>query len=108
MNFLEVFEGWKNDILPPERLKELIETISTERLTICTSCEAYDTTGSGCAMPGLPTPCCNKNIKIGNHQGCGCPLQKKTKCLSCACPASKWLTISTAEQEEFINNKLNK
>lgn len=107
MKFLEIFEGWKNDLLPSEKLRELIISTSEERLAICEKCIAYDTIGTGCAIP-LTGPCCNKHAKIDGYQGCGCPLTKKTKCLSCTCPANKWLAISTIEQEEFINNKLNK
>ena len=106
MNFLEVFEGWRNDILPPERLKDLIIQVSKERLAICKECIAYDETGEGCSIPGT-SPCCNKHVKIEDVFGCGCPLQKKTKCLSCECPAKKWVAISTQEQEELINKRLN-
>ncbi len=106
MNFLEIFEGWKNDILPSERIKELIKQVSEERMAICKTCIAYDETGQGCSIP-LSQPCCNKHVKVNNISGCGCPLQKKTKCLSCKCPASKWIALSTEEQDELINNKLN-
>ncbi len=106
MNFLEVFEGWKNDILPSERLKDLIKQTSEERLAICVSCIAYDETGQGCSIPGT-SPCCNKHVKVEGVLGCGCPLKKKTKCLSCSCPADKWKALSTPEQETLINNKLN-
>jgi len=107
MNFKEIYEGWKNDILPSEKLRELIQHTSEERLDICKGCIAYDEKGEGCALP-LTAPCCNKHVKIDGAQGCGCPLQKKTKCLSCECPAKKWMAVTTLEQEEFINNKLNK
>ncbi len=105
MNFLEVFEGWRNDLIPPEHLKELITSTSEGRLAICRECIAYDISGKGCAIPGTG-PCCDKRAKIDGKDGCGCPLTKKTKCLSCSCPADKWNAISTPEQEELINNKL--
>jgi hypothetical protein len=107
MKWSEIFEGWKNDILPSEKLRELINQTSEDRLAICKTCIAYDEKGEGCALP-LTAPCCNKHVKIDGFQGCGCPLQKKTKCLSCSCPANKWLAVSTPQQEELLNNKLNK
>jgi hypothetical protein len=106
MNFSEIYEGWKNDLFPSEKLKDLIKQTSEERLAICKECIAYDETGEGCVLP-LTQPCCNKHVKIDGVSGCGCPLQKKTKCLSCECPAKKWLSIATQEQDVLINNKLN-
>ncbi len=102
MNLLNIYEGWRNDLFPPEKLKELINQVSEERLAICRSCIAYDETGTGCAVP-FTQPCCNKNVNVDGVQGCGCPLKKKSKCLSCACPANKWKAVITPEQEEEID-----
>lgn len=101
MNVLQIAEGWRNDIIPPKKLKELINSVSKQRLDICKKCEAYSLIGEGCAVIGT-APCCNNKIFINNIQGCGCPLKKKTKCLSCECPAKKWLAIET---NKSINEK---
>jgi hypothetical protein len=34
MKLSEVYEGWRNHILPPEKLEEVIRTVSTLRLEI--------------------------------------------------------------------------
>lgn len=95
----DIVEGWRNDLFPPERLKEVISKVSEERLAICKQCELYDEVGTGCAMP-FSQPCCNKNKSINGIDGCGCPLRKKTKCLSCECPVKKWLAVVTEEEQE--------
>ncbi len=107
INFFEVLEGWRNDLFPPDKLKEIINRVSEERLAICRDCEGYDDTGKGCSVPGT-NPCCNKNIVILNGiKGCGCPLNKKTKCLSCKCPVNKWKAVLTEEQEEKFKSKID-
>lgn len=96
----EIIEGWKNDLFPEERLKEIIQKVSDERLAICETCIAYDKEGSSGYIKGLG-PVCNKNVEIlPGINGCGCPLNKKRKCLKCQCPASKWLAVVTEEEEE--------
>lgn len=96
----EIVEGWRNDLFPPEKLKEIIIKVSGERMAICKSCIAYDITGIGCSVP-FTQPCCNNNITLENgEKGCGCPLRKKTKSLSSECPAKKWKAIITSEEQE--------
>jgi len=38
---------------------------------------------------------------------CGCPLDAKTKCLSCKCPKDKWLAVATEEEHEEIKSIIN-
>lgn len=102
----QIFEGWRNDLLPPDNLKELIKKVGEERLAICRNCKAFDEKGEGCAIPGSHPCCHNKIIVEGNIKGCGCPLKKKVKCLSCECPAKKWLAVTTFEKEQEISKKL--
>jgi hypothetical protein len=40
---------------------------------------------------------------IPGVEGCGCPLKKKLKCLSCSCPANKWQAVISEQQEQEIN-----
>ena len=35
INVGEIYEGWKNKLLPDADMKEQIELVSTERMTIC-------------------------------------------------------------------------
>ena len=80
MKLSEVYEGWRNDLIPPEHLKEVIKEVSSKRMKICKACIAYSPLGEGCTLPGT-APCCNNKIVVDGEQGCGCPLKKKTKCL---------------------------
>lgn len=104
----EIVEGWRNDSFPPDKLKDIIKQVSEERMAICVKCIAYDETGKGCSVP-LTAPCCNRRVILpleqGGIRGCGCPLNKKTKCLSCRCPANKWGPVLTEDEEtKFDNN----
>lgn len=94
----QIAEGWRNDIMPPKNLKKLINIISEQRLNICKDCEAYSVNGEGCAIPGT-SPCCNNKVYINDIQGCGCPLKKKTKCLTCECPLKKWMAVTPTKNE---------
>jgi len=104
----KILEGWRNDLIPPKELKEAILKISEERLSICRKCIGYDEKGEGCALP-FTNPCCNKNVFVGKNKlnedtkGCGCPLQKKTKCLSCSCPVDNWVAVTTEEENRLID-----
>lgn len=89
INLKQLFEGWRNHLLPPEKLKELIETTSDERLKICEQCENYSTKNGykHCAK-------------------CGCSFPAKTKCLSCKCPIDKWAAILSEVEEKEIKNQI--
>jgi hypothetical protein len=93
MKFSELYEGWRNNLLPPSRLKELIEVTASDRIDICLQCEKHSKN--------------SKSLRLDAHCiECGCTLSAKTKCLSCSCPLLKWNAIVTEKEEEFITQKL--
>lgn len=94
-NFKSIWEGWRNLIFPPEKLKEEIERVDNERLSICKACPK-NSGGKGANITILST-CLS----------CGCQLQAKTACLSCECPLGKWKAEVNQEQESRIKEKLN-
>jgi PHP family Zn ribbon phosphoesterase len=75
----QIVEGWRNKIIPPKELEDLINVTSKYRLEICGKCEHH-----------------SKNfdsLRIDAHcNDCGCTLSAKTACLSCKCPLTppKW------------------
>ena len=86
MKIKEIFEGWRNNILPPEKLKEQIAVVSAERLAICEGCEHHSKNHS--------------TVRPDAHcVSCGCTLSAKSKCLSCSCPIKKWEAVSTDKEE---------
>jgi len=90
MSLTQIYEGWKNKLLPEERLKEQIDQVSAERMSICNNCKFHSKH--------------HKTIRLDAHcVHCGCTLSAKTKCLSCACPTEKWKPVMTREQEEEID-----
>lgn len=70
----QIAEGWRNKIIPPDDLKEVIDTVSKHRINICQSCPYHSKNHD---RPLRPDAHCTK---------CGCTLSAKTKCLSCKCP----------------------
>lgn len=81
MSLGQIFEGWKNHLLPEERQKAFIEHVSNERLAICNNCEEHSSNKKDYKTLRLDAHCTN----------CGCTLAPKTKCLTCECPLKKWL-----------------
>lgn len=91
MNIFQIYEGWRNNLFPPEKLKEVIAETSSSRMEICNNCEYVSTK--------------HKSIRKDVHcTDCGCTLSAKTKCLSCDCPLKKWVALVTIEQEEEMVN----
>ena len=91
MSIFQIYEGWRNNLFPPEKLKEAIEQTSVSRMDICNNCEYISTK--------------HKTIRMDVHcTDCGCTLSAKTKCLSCSCPLKKWMDVMTQTQEEEIKN----
>ena len=91
MNIFQIYEGWRNNLFPPEKLREVIEQTSASRMEICNNCEHVSTK--------------HKTRRMDVHcTDCGCTLSAKTKCLSCSCPLKKWVALITQEQEEEIAN----
>ena len=78
MKLTQIYEGWKNHLLPEERTKAFIEHVSSERISICEACDKHSSKHS--------------TIRPDAHcVECGCTLSAKTKCLTCECPLKKWL-----------------
>lgn len=88
INFGQIYEGWRNKLVPPTDMKVLIHDVSQERLTICSTCPFHSKFHS--------TP-----LRPDNHcTDCGCNLEAKTACLSCSCPKGKWTEVMTNPEEE--------
>jgi len=77
----EIIEGWRNNLFPPLEKKEIIKTISEERMKICNECPFISTKHSSIR----PDVHCTK---------CGCTLAAKTKSLNSACPEKKWEAVT--------------
>ena len=89
MNLSQIYEGWRNKLIPPAAIKDIIQETSEDRIFICNSCPHHSKN--------------HKGVRPDAHcTHCGCTLSAKTKCLSCKCPIDKWLPVLTAEQEEEI------
>lgn len=88
INFFQVYEGWKNKLIPSQELKQAIEDASFERLSICRTCPFHSKFH-------------NTPLRPDNHcTDCGCNLDAKTACLSCSCPQNKWYAVVDNPQEE--------
>lgn len=86
MSLEQIYEGWKNHLLPEKNEKELIEDVSKSRLAICEECEFISTK--------------HTSIRLDVHcTNCGCTLSAKTKCLTCECPLKKWQAVTPNENE---------
>lgn len=70
----EIIEGWRNKLVPPEELKDIITVVSKNRNIICMNCKFHSRFHY---TPLRPDDHCTH---------CGCTLSAKTKCLSCSCP----------------------
>ena len=91
MNIFQIYEGWRNNLFPPEKLKEAIDATSASRMEICNNCKHISTKHNTF----------RKDVHCTN---CGCTLSAKTKCLSCECPLKKWMAVMTQTQEEQMTN----
>lgn len=95
-NVQHIIEGWRNHLIPPEKLKEIISHIGKERIEICRQCE-YNSKN----MKNILRP--DEHCTL-----CGCPLIALTKCLSCSCSFEqlpKWSNIITIEEEEKLHEE---
>jgi hypothetical protein len=96
MKLNQIYEGWRNKLLPPAALKDLIQKTSLERTVIC----------NGCAFHSKHhhTP-----IRPDDHcTHCGCNIDAKTKCLSCECPIGQWMALmSLIEEQEILKTNDN-
>jgi hypothetical protein len=91
----QIFEGWKNNIIPSKDLKDEIERVSNHRMSICNNCEHHSKN--------------HKTLRVDAHcTNCGCTLSAKTKCLSCKCPIDKWKEVLSEKEEDEIRNEKSK
>jgi len=92
INFKQVYEGWKNKLVPSEEMKVLIHDVSTERLALCAKCPFHSKYHR---TPLRPDDHCTE---------CGCNLAAKTACLSCGCPLpgekKMWDAVMQSNEEE--------
>lgn len=97
MSLLQIYEGWRNKLIPSKLLKEQIKEVSQDRMDICNRC-----------------PLNSENRKVNDKTfntirpdvhctSCGCTLSAKTACLSCSCPKNFWMPVLSEEQENNIN-----
>lgn len=87
INILQIMEGWRNKLVPPEELRDIIAIASKERINICKACPYHSDNVD--------------SIRIDEHcTACGCTLSAKTACLSCMCPKGKWGPIETKTIQE--------
>jgi len=95
MSIKQIFEGWKNHLLPADHLKEQITLVSEQRMAICRDCPLSSMNAVN-----------YHSVRTDEHcTECGCTLLPKTKCLSCSCPVDKWTSELTPEEENTINNE---
>lgn len=100
MNFKQIIEGWRNHLMPSKDMKQLIEDVSNERLSLCLNCP-YNST-------------CGEITSTSYCKACGCNLKAKSKCLSCECgiqhadsEADKlWVALTTQEEKELIEKQI--
>lgn len=76
----QIAEGWRNNLIPPEEIKDVIKKVSEQRLFICSTCEYHSRFHNVLYRPD------------DHCTHCGCTLSAKTACLSCKCPLEepKW------------------
>lgn len=96
MNLSQIYLGWRNNLFPPAKIKELLNTTATERLNICEDCPFHSRHHK---TPLRPDAHCTD---------CGCTLSAKTKCLSCNCPQNMWKALMTTEEEQEMLKTLKK
>ena len=94
MSFSQILEGWRNHIIPPHEMKDVINKTSEERMSVCRNCEWFSKNRED-----------YKTLRPDEHcTNCGCTLSAKTKCLSCSCPINLWDAVTT---DETIDDELN-
>lgn len=88
MSLGQIYEGWKNHLLPEERNKAFIEHVASVRMDICIQCDEHSFNKKNSIRPDAH--CTN----------CGCTLAAKTKCLTCECPLKKWMAAPIPTDDE--------
>lgn len=97
-NFKEIIEGWRNLVIPPVELREVIEEIANERQAICNVCPFQSENARAKGE--------YKSFRMDLHcTKCGCPLAAKTRSLSSACPLGFWTALTDDETRYQIEQK---
>lgn len=99
MKLSQVWEGWRNKLLPPAELKELIEKTAKERLEICEKCTYHSEVRSRKLGYKIRRP----DVHCTH---CGCTLSAKTRCLSCSCPIKLWEAVLSEEEDDKLIKEL--
>ena len=88
INFSQIYEGWRNKLIPPSDMRLTIQNVRHERLAICAECPLHSKNHD---VPLRPDDHCTE---------CGCNLEAKTSCLSCKCPKDKCMDVVASIEEE--------
>ncbi len=95
MNFKQIYEGYKNLLVPSSEMKETIRSVSAERLVICNDCPFHSKHH-------------NVPLRFDAHcTDCGCNLDAKSSCLSCSCPQNKWVALTTQDEEDALKKEIH-
>jgi hypothetical protein len=89
LNFSQIYEGWRNKLVPPEELRETISNVAVARMEICNGCFYHSKN--------------HKTIRPDDHcTDCGCTLSAKVRCLSCNCGLAqpKWVAVLESLEDE--------
>lgn len=100
--FKEIFEGWKNHLIPTEEMKKHIAPIVEKRKAECDQCplnigNICSPLKQGQAVQDFSYHGENR-IKDFWYSGCACPLTMKQKSLQSICPLGKWLEELSPEE----------
>ncbi len=100
MQLSKIYEGWRNKLVPPAYLKNVIDTTVEKRMGVCKECPHYS---ENAKTEGYNTV--RRDIHCTN---CGCTLSAKTACLSCECPLKKWEASLSYEQQQELEKQWKK
>jgi len=100
MQLSKIYEGWRNKLVPPAYLKNIIDTTVEKRMGVCQGCPHYS---ENAKAEGYSTV--RRDIHCTN---CGCTLSAKTACLSCECPLKKWEAALSYEQQQELEKQWKK
>lgn len=79
-------------MIPQAQMKELIESVSENRMRICRGCDEFSENKK---RKGLSV------LRVDEHcTNCGCVLSAKTRCLTCSCPLKKWIAVVSDKNKE--------
>jgi len=93
MRLKEIYEGWRNKVVPPRALRDEIDRVGSYRARICNSCNFNSVR--------------HNTIRPDRHCIlCGCTISAKVKCLSCSCPHDPpfWRNEISEREEDIIEN----